>query len=274
MNAPAASAPLRRSSLFSLSLALFCLLSISVSAAFAQPKNPVPPIAPLDPNVAEQEARALVANLLGQKPAANTTNTGTLILTSRQSDKRQVQLRFDVVATATNWQNVYETISTNGLPAGEKLTVIHTDNQPNEYVLESTTPGATNRTVKSLAGNAAMIPFAGSDFWLADLGLEFLHWPKQRLLKHHQMSHSTICDELESINPQSAPGAYVKVISYIAVESGGIVEAQAYDAKDNLLKQFVPKKFEKVNGQWQVKEVRMENPRERSKSLLHFDPEP
>ena len=27
-----------------------------------------------------------------------------------------------------------------------------------------------------------MTPFAGSDFWVADLGLEFFHWPEQKVL--------------------------------------------------------------------------------------------
>jgi hypothetical protein len=85
------------------------------------------------------------------------------------------------------------------------------------------------------------------------------------------MSHSTICDQLESVNPHPAPGAYAKVVSYIAVESGGIVEAQAYDPEGNLLKSFIPKKFEKVNDQWQVEEVRMENRHTDTKSLLRFD---
>ena len=36
---------------------------------------------------------------------------------------------------------------------------------------------------RELSGDGTMIPFVGSDFWLGDLGLEFFHWPEQKVLK-------------------------------------------------------------------------------------------
>jgi hypothetical protein len=62
-----------------------------------------------------------------------------------------------------------------------------------------------------------MAPFTGSDFWIADLGLDFLHWPKQRLLRK-EMRHSKSCEVLESVNPQSVPGGYARVVSWIMIE--------------------------------------------------------
>src|SRR5436190_1178348 len=43
-------------------------------------------------------------------------------------------------------------------------------------------------------------PFAGSDFWLCDLALEFLHWPEQKILKT-ELRKTLSCKVLESINP-------------------------------------------------------------------------
>jgi len=63
-----------------------------------------------------------------------------------------------------------------------------------------------------------MIPFADSEFWVADLGLEFLHWPRQRLLKK-EMRHSKSCEVLESVNPQPVPGGYRARVSWIIIET-------------------------------------------------------
>ena len=115
-----------------------------------------------------------------------------------------------------------------------------------------------------------MAPFAGSDFWLADLGLEFLHWPEQRMIKK-EMSRSQFCKVIESINPQPATNAYSKVISWIDHDSGGIVHAEAYDAKGELLKIFEPKEIEKVNGQWQLREMQIRNVQTKSRTRIEFD---
>ena len=48
-----------------------------------------------------------------------------------------------------------------------------------------------------------MIPFAGSDFWIADLGLEFFHWPEQKVLKK-EFRRNCSCVVLESTNPNPA----------------------------------------------------------------------
>ncbi len=116
-----------------------------------------------------------------------------------------------------------------------------------------------------------MAPFAGSDFWIGDLGLEFLHWPAQRLLKK-EMRHSKSCDVLESINPAPVPGGYARVVSWIMIESPhGIVHADAYDAQGKLLKQFDPKDLEKVNGEYRVDEMQMRNRQTGSRTVIKLN---
>ena len=85
-----------------------------------------------------------------------------------------------------------------------------------------------------------MSPFAGSDFWIADLGLEFFHWPEQKILKK-EFRRGRGCMVLESTNPNPSTNGYSRVDSWIDKESGGIVQAKAYDAKGKLLKEFYPK---------------------------------
>src|SRR5207248_6071884 len=65
---------------------------------------------------------------------------------------------------------------------------------------------------RELSGNQTMIPFAGSDFWVADLGLEFLDWPRQRAVQR-EMRKFKSCVMLESVNPNPAPGGYTRVES-------------------------------------------------------------
>ena len=115
-----------------------------------------------------------------------------------------------------------------------------------------------------------MTPFAGSDFWLCDLGLEFFHWPQQKVVKK-EFHRQCACTVLESTNPNPAADAYSRVVCWIDNDSLGIVEAYAYDAKGKKLKNFYPKNLVKVNGQYQVETMIMENLQTGSKSTLEFD---
>ena len=122
----------------------------------------------------------------------------------------------------------------------------------------------------TLTAEQANTPFAGSDFSIADLGLEFLHWPDQRLLQK-EMKRSRSCRVLESVNPHPVPGGYARIKSWVDAESHGIVQAEAYDAKGNKVKDFAPKDFSKVNGQWQLEEMQISNTQTGSSTTVKFD---
>ena len=205
---------------------------------------------------AEREGRALVQELLAQRPAENSTNTGVLKIRDGKGKRSETPVTIVTLITATHWQNSYTTAPTTNRET-VALTVIHTDQQPNQYLTKSNSP-------------SSMIPFANSDFWFADLGLEFFHWPEQRLLKK-ELRHSKSCNVLESVNPHPAPGAYSRVVSWIVIDSGGILHADAYGHDKKLLKVFEPKKFNKVNGRWQLKEMEIRNEQTDSRTTLVFD---
>jgi len=114
-----------------------------------------------------------------------------------------------------------------------------------------------------------MTPIAGSDFWVADLGLEFFHWPQQKVLKK-EFHRQCACMVLESSRPYASKG-YSRVVCWIDEDSLGIVEAFAYDLDGKKLKNFYPKNLEKVNGQYQVESMVMENLQTGSNSRLDFD---
>jgi len=167
---------------------------------------------------------------------------------------------------------VYETLASPDGSGGERLTVVHTSGKPNRYELvHSAATGCTNPVARELTADQVMAPFAGSDFWVADLGLEFLHWPAQRVLRY-EMRHSKSCKVLESVNTQPVPGGYARVVSWVMFESPhGIVHADAYDARGERIKYWDPKNLEKVEGEYQLEEMEMRNRQTGSRTVIKFD---
>jgi hypothetical protein len=249
------------------------LISFFAQLGFAQPKNPAAPPPPLAPAEGERVARELLSNLLAQKPAENATSTGTLKIRGPDRHEREIPVRFEIRITPTNWLGIYEAAPVGDGP-GERFTVVHTDGAPDEFLLQPLggLPG-TNTGPRKLTGSQLMTPLAGSDFWLVDLGLEFLHWPQQRVLKK-EMKRDLFCDVLQSTNSAPSPGAYSRVVSWIAAnrpEEIVIAQAQAYDKNDKLLKEFNPKKVRKINGVWQLESMEIRNLQTGSRTRLQFN---
>jgi hypothetical protein len=203
--------------------------------------------------------RELSTQLRATAPEADFTNSGTLSIRAKPQPLVKVAYTCRVTVTPTNWTSYYSAArGTNVLPG---FSVEHHPGQPNLY---------RDAAGKTLPADERNVAFAGSDFWLSDLGLEFFHWPEQRVLRWEMKNHVG-CKVLESRNPNALPTGYARVVSWIHDESNGIVLAQAYDAKGKLLKEFRPSELEKVNGQWQVKELEIENVQTGSRTKLVFD---
>jgi hypothetical protein len=251
-------------------LACFLILLSPTTPCFAQRQESRRP-PPLDPVQGEREARTLVAEMLSRAPDRSSTNTGLVRIRQRDGAEREIPVRFEVIATPTNWLSIYENSNRSGKPGEMKLTVIHFDGAPNRYeLLGPVEPGSTNTTTRELSGEQTMIPFVGSDFWVADLGLEFLHWSTQRVLRK-EMRHSKSCSVLESINPDPVPGGYTRVESWIILDgTPGIVHADAYDARNEKLKEFDPVNLEKIQGEYQLEEVEMSNRQTGSRTWIKF----
>jgi hypothetical protein len=248
-------------------------------AANSQPTNAL--------SDAEIQGRALAQKILEQRPTENYTNTGVLSIKSANGELTKLHIKCEITLSPAGWQNVYEVVRTNEFPAGERLPerekyiIWHVMNQTNRYGHESDT-GDTAETQPSsphvpgvitpISGSELMRPIAGSDFWVADLGLEFFHWPRQKVLKK-EFHRQCACTVLESRRPPAEQG-YSRVVCWIDEDSLGIVEAFAYDWGGKKLKNFYPKNLEKVNGQYQVESMVMENLQTGSNSRLDFDLHP
>jgi Outer membrane lipoprotein-sorting protein len=225
---------------------------------------------------AEIKGRNLAQQLADVRPTENFTNTGTLKIKDAKGKSSEILIKFLVVVEATNWLSIYEGAETNS-ETGDKLRIIHQESLANKYAIvhvcgpRTTLLQLDDWGVSPLSDEAeTTMPFCRSDFWLADLGLEFFHWPAQKILKK-EVHRSRGCTVLESTNQNPSTNGYSRVVSWIDEESLGIVEAYAYDANGKLLKDFYPKDFKKVDGQWQVQTLVMENVQTGSRSRLEFD---
>ncbi len=237
---------------------------------------------------AEIQGQQFAQKILEQRPTENSTQTGILKIRFADGTSTNLTLKVEVVISETNWQTTYTASfvnydTTNNFGwEGQIVSVVHTENHSNEYKKtfgftfgdkfhgQTADVGPNGLESQILSSNDTMIPFANSDFWIADLGLEFFHWPAQKVLKK-EVHRSRGCTVLESTNPNPGTNGYSRVVSWIDNESLGIVEAYAYDVNGKKLKDFYPKDFKKVDGQWQVQTLVMENVQTGSRSRLEFD---
>jgi len=240
---------------------------------------------------AEMQGRGLALKTLEQAPAVATnnfvvlTNSGVLQIRSHDGTSTQVTVVCDTYVLPGEWTQLYEA---RFAQQTNFFYIIHTAALTNIYFGGTNTAkhrfvpvlgdleliGHFEHGFKDLPLSSSQLsePFAGSDFWLGDLGLEFLHWPGQQLLpKTTNLKRGREYSLLESTSPNPAPGGYSRVVSWIDKETGGILEAEAYDASGKKLKDFEPKSFEKVGGKYQVKTLIMDNVQTESRSELNFD---
>jgi Outer membrane lipoprotein-sorting protein len=237
-------------------LVLLAVLAVSSRAADFNAAPAVSPI--LDP---VKEGNELAAKLRSAVPEESSEFSGVLEITAKDGRQRFIPIVSKITVTSTNWQVVYRSVPTNSMPA-ETLTILHTPGQSNRY------------TLAIGAGPATAVPlthaFAGSDFWLLDLGLEFFHWPQQRALRA-EMIRQRPCRVLESVTPRPDPDGYARVLSWIDNETGGVLLAEAYDQHGKLLKKFKLGSFHKVQGQWQLRDMGIRNARTGQRTELKFD---
>ena len=212
---------------------------------------------------AETQGRLLAEKILQQTPPQNYSNSAVLRVRASQGGWISHGVTSRAIIANGHWKNIFSSDALK--PTNEIFTVTHTVGQPNTY---------THEAVFSASGkmlpSSKTTPFACSDFWLGDLGLDFFHWPEQRILKK-EFHRNCACTVLESVNSGSEKNAYSRIVSWIDNDSLGIVEAYGYDGAGKLLKEFTPKSFKKVNGRWEIKEIEIRNVQTGSRTRLEFD---
>jgi hypothetical protein len=217
---------------------------------------------------AEIKGRELAQQLREARPDGNLTNAGVMQIRDGSGNRTNLNFYSEIFVAESNWWTSYRVALNPGTNFDNFVTtkIIHSFGQPNTYYLHEGFCG------QAFTDKNAAIPFAHSDFWLCDLGLEFFHWPAQKVLpKTTTLKRSREYTLLESTNPNPPTNGYSRVLSWIDKESGGILQAEAYDAQGKLLKVFEPKSFKKVNGQWELQEMEIRNVQTGSRTRLEFD---
>jgi len=249
---------------------VFWLAPALITSALGKPNLSGPAVA-VPAADSTDSGMALAAEVRSLRPEENAEFNGVLVIRHRGGQTSWVPVRGQVVAEGTSWRTIYETSPTNGLPA-EKLVVIHAKETPNRYLFERRKGSAAAAgETEALAGDRIWAPLAGSDFLLADLGMEFLHWPEQQLIKRNEMRKGRPCRLLESKTPRTAVGGYARVLSWVDQETDGIVAAEAYDAAGQLVKEFSLRNFKKIRGRWQLQEMEIRSVRTGSRTRLEFN---
>lgn len=216
----------------------------------------------------DAEGRQLAAELRAQPPAFNTSGT----LRRRDPTGRwqpPIPVRLDVYESEAGWRSVYQAFDSSSA-IHETLVIEHPAEGDNRYELTSSAPGGGSPVARRFTGSEAQLPFSDSEFWLVDLGLEFLRWPGQRIVKT-EMRKGRNCRVLESVPAEVQPGGYSRVRSWVDIEKQGLLRAEAFDAEGRLLKEFSIGSFKKVGGVWQLKSMEIRNARTDARTRIEFD---
>jgi hypothetical protein len=241
-------------------------------------------------SAAEIQGRELAQQLYAARPTESISNRGVLRIRNEQNSPKEIPpvIFTRTSVTQSNWLSIFtvyhfqETGSNSYYHKQiDTLIVTHVSGQGNQYRLmknsfrwsaQKSTTELEDESDSILSDENTMIPFANSDFWVADFGLEFFHWPEQKVLpKTTNLKRGRSYTLLESTNPNPSTNGYSRVLSWIDKETGGILEAEAYDVNGKLLKDFAPKSFKKVNGQWELQEMEIRNVQTGSRTRLEFD---
>jgi hypothetical protein len=79
------------------------------------------------------------------------------------------------------------------------------------------------------------------------------------------------CYILESAFSNPNAQGYIRVKSWVDIESGGILQAEAFDRQGKKIKEFALTGFEKIEGQWHLKEMEIRNLKNDSRTRLEFE---
>lgn len=233
----------------------FCL----TFAAFAQGTKSTPNAQPSE----KIDAEALIKDILGRAPTKPSEMMGMLKIRAADGSQKQIPIKLMTRPFTNQWQDIYQTPDKSEIPP-ETLVIVHREGMTNFYDYKR------NGKPVPDAATDPFIPFATSDFWVADFGLEFLHWPNPRHIKT-EMKKGRPCYVIETVNPHPTKNAYAKVWSWIDTEKGGLIRAQAFTSDGNLLKEFEIKSIKRVEGRWQLKALKIMNDQTDTDTILEFN---
>ncbi len=216
-----------------------------------------------------EDGAQIAAELRNLVPSSETTLQGVIKRRDANRNEKVLRIISKIVPQNDGWLTIYEALNADGSLC-EELIIIHTADQRNRYIL---TTVAENGVQKKDENPNLITPFAGSDYLIGDLGLEFFHWKNQQLIKT-EMRKSRVCRVLGSKPSETDHQlGYSRVVSWVDKETGGILIAEAYDGAGKKVKQFEVNSFKKdEKGNWQIEEIEIRNLISKTRTLLVFQP--
>lgn len=214
---------------------------------------------------AVRQGQDLAAELRSMRPGSSATNTGTLRMRDAKGHRREIPVTVVTLVGEDQWSISYRASLTNG--ALETLTIRYGASSPIREVARVEPGAALAGVPRTLNSTETAVPFAGSDFWVCDLGLDFLHWPTQRYIKE-ELSNGRMCHVLESTNPST--NGYARVWSYVDAEFKGLLSAKAFDRRGLAMKDFSTGSFTKVHDRWFLRDIRIRDERTDSRTELLY----
>lgn len=213
------------------------------------------------------EGKALVQEILAGVPSEDSEILGLLKIRPEGGRIQEVPIRMIVRVVPGGWDDIYETQPVGTKP-GEVFIVKHRGTNANEYLFGTYKTVDEKPEFRKLSVDELYRPLGGSDFYLIDLGLEFLHWPSQKIVRK-EMRKSRSCRVVESVNANVKPGSYARVLTWIDFETNGIILAEAYDHKNKLLKEFSIQKFDRKEKR--LREMAIYNDQTDSRTTLELN---
>ena len=214
---------------------------------------------------AVRRGQELAAELRAMRPAGSSTNLGILRLRDAKGRRREIPVSVITLVNDAEWSVSYRAAFTNG--ATETLTVRYGSGRPVYEVSKREAGGGIAGAPRNLRSEETATAFAGTDFWICDLGLEFLHWPAQRYVKE-ELSNGRLCQVLESVNPGT--NGYQRVWSYIDAEFKGLLSAKAFDQRGLVVKDFSTGNFVRVQERWFLRDIRIRDERADTRTELLY----
>lgn len=226
---------------------------------------------------------AIAEELREQQPEVGFTNTAVL----RQRDERGRRIEIPLVIQASvgeaNWTIRYQAQLSSGQK--EVLEVYFAIDSPPHYERWWIATDGEELNREKLKPGETSVPFAGSDFWICDLGLEFIHWEDQRWVRRER-SNGRTCDAIDSLAPagsvsltnraDGSAGAYASVRSWVDADYRALLRAEAYNDDRILIKEFSVGSFKKVKtadggDSWMLRDIRIRDARRDRRTELIYD---
>ena len=233
------------------------VLLIFLLASAAHGATNAPPVAAPTAAVAElPTVDALMSNLLARLPSKPIRISGDLVTTPEKGSKTRltvaIQLRYPREAT-------YTIGDAFGKPL-EQLTVLRDKGRVSFlYMTGDPIKGAPAPSLDQPIQNTALS-------WM-DLTLGFLWWDGGQIIGQEE-NRGQPCYVLDRHAPHGGDMPYSSMRIWVDKRVSMLLQAQGYDKPGNLSRRLAVKSFKKINHEWMIKDLEVEDYARQSTTIL------